>query len=81
MSGKGPLSVVGLPWPKLSVRLPQVPVPFTVKVTDWPTKAAGGVAMSEVIIPGGVVTVTTVLALPVQFDVPVAVAVKVPGAP
>ena len=77
MRGKAPLRVVEVASPKASVRLPHVPVPFTVKVTDWPTRAEGGVGMSDVIVPGAAVTVTEVLAEPVQLDTPVAVAVKV----
>ncbi|MCZ7627257.1 MAG: hypothetical protein M5R38_17180 [Candidatus Methylomirabilis sp.] len=65
--------------PKVSVRLPQAPVPETVKATGWPTRVEAGVALSEVMVPGAAVTVTTVLAEPVQLDVPVAVAVKVPA--
>ncbi len=80
MSGKAPpLRVVEVKSPKVRVRLPQVPLPFTVKATDWPTRAVEGLAPREVIVPGGVATVTDVLADPVQLVVPVAVAMKLPG--
>ena len=61
VSGNAPLSVVEVASPKASVRLPQVPVPETVNMTDWPTWAEEGVASKEVIVPGGggaTVTVT-----------------------
>ncbi len=79
MSGKAPLSVVELASPKLSVRLPQAPLPLTVKVTVWPTRAEEGVAKREVIVPAGM-TVTIVEAnRGVQpAAVPEAVIVKLP---
>ena len=80
MSGKAPLSVVEVASPKVRVRLPQVPVPPTVKVTDWPTRAEEGEAMRDVIVPGGI----TVIVGPVTNEgvqtgaEPSAVIVKLP---
>ena len=58
------------------MRLPQVPLPPTVKVTSWPTWAVEGAATKEVIVG---VTVTTVTRVPLHVTVPVAVTVKEPA--
>ncbi|MCZ7627258.1 MAG: hypothetical protein M5R38_17185 [Candidatus Methylomirabilis sp.] len=71
--------------PKVSVRLPQAPVPLTVKVTGWPTTTVEGIAESDVTAPGKLTTIvgpTAVAGVQKAAEPPAALAIilKLPAA-